>query len=250
MTIVVTGFSPKGFEQYGRRFSQSFKQYWPKQYKLIAATEQYEDMGVGQQFSLSAIEKFTEFKNRHNNDLKAFGKVRQPCWKNKEADQGYSYRTDAMKFSRVPFIIQYVAESMKNDHEFLVWLDGDTYTFRHIPENFIESLMPEWANVVYLGRTDQHSECGFVIFRLPQAMQLINEMAAYYDSDLVFHLDEWHNSYVFDYVRNKLLVPSHSLTSGRGHVWHTCVLRQYMDHLKGERRKIIGYSRERVEHVG
>lgn len=58
---------------------------------------------------------------------------------------------------------------------------------------------------------------------------------------------EWHDSYLFDIVCTGAVV--RNLTpGGKRHVWVDSPLNPYLDHLKGERKK-LGYSPERMAKV-
>jgi hypothetical protein len=65
----------------------------------------------------------------------------------------------------------------------------------------------------------------------------------------IFCLEEWHDSFVFDVVRNKMpfletINWSAGLIKGEGHPLINSIWGAYLDHLKGE-RKVEGKSRNK-----
>jgi hypothetical protein len=64
--------------------------------------------------------------------------------------------------------------------------------------------------------------------------------------DLLFKEEQWHDSYVWNKVREKYLSgqPQYNLTGTRkdGHVWPHSKLAEYTTHLKGKKKKDKGYD--------
>jgi hypothetical protein len=62
----------------------------------------------------------------------------------------------------------------------------------------------------------------------------------------IFKLREWHDSFVFDAVRNQMKLRelnwSYGLIKGEGHPLINSEWGKYLDHLKGE-RKLLGRSK-------
>lgn len=242
MATVVTTFGPNGLQLYANRFMQSFEEYWPLTDKLICYVEEpttprrYVELR-----DINLLYDRRDFIGAHLSERER-GLVAQPCWKWNEVRNGYSFRTDAIKFCNKVFAVYDAA--CRIEKGVLVWMDADTFTFKHVPEKFVERLMGE-DDLIYLGRDRGTSECGFIGFRLPQAMRLISMWREFYRSHDVFKLAEWHDSYVFDFVRvREPDLKTRSLTGGEGHVWVHSVLSEYFDHLKGS-RKTLGRSPER-----
>jgi hypothetical protein len=92
-----------------------------------------------------------------------------------------------------------------------------------------------------------HSEIGFWAVRIcKQSISMLRDLAEVYTTDAFLMLPQHHSAYVFDYVRQKAQdrgLRSKNLTpGGSGHVWLSSPLAKYTDHLKGSRRKKLGYS--------
>lgn len=246
---VVTSFGRQGFHEYAFNFLESFDRYWPADVRLIAYREGDEQHRRARMRDLLTLHDCHEFLTAHQSDPMANGRVRTACWRNKEGAAGYSFRTDAVKFCRKVFAVSDAAERMVATcgGGVLAWIDADVRTTGPVPEGFIEGLLGD-ADVAYIGRAMTHSECGFLAFRLPEALPLIRLWVNYYRSDKVFDLHEWHDSFVFDRCREDAPeVNCRNLTPPEGmtvhHAWATTELCLYADHLKGQRKR-IGYSPE------
>lgn len=255
MIRVVTTFSETGMLEYGWRFMDTFDAFWPSHCKLAVYYEKLPTLtrimrNPPPTFrDLRDVEQRTNFLWRNSTLPIARGLVPTPVWKRKDRDDGYSFRTDAVKFCHKVFAIADAAA--RKESEFLVWIDADVLSFDFVPITFIDDMM-EGYDVAYLGREGTHSECGFLSFRIPQALPMIAAWAHQYTSGEVFNLTEWHDSFVFDVVRrnharslrfHNLSMHVHRGEQGSGHPWHRTPLGLYMDHLKGERKE-KGYSPE------
>lgn len=242
---VCTGWSPTGWKEYGQRFAESFAKHWPESVNLLVYGEEPVDLPRGQMLPLSAMPGAAEFRARHKDSKAANGRDPKPHWRSTWKASGYNFRWDAWKFSPQGFIPWHAALICRT--EYLCWLDGDVITTRDVPEGFIESLLPAGKTVAYLGRKAMHSEIGFQLYRLPDAIEMLRMFRDFYQFDTVFNLPEWHSAYVFDTARVEQVKPmqQHNLTpKGEGHVWHQSPLTKFMDHCKGARKK-LGYSPER-----
>lgn len=255
MIRVCSGFSPAGYEIYGKNFLETFDKFWPKGIDLRVYVES--PLPVTQQAYrdcikyVSECEGLLEFIERHSDSLEANGKlqsIRTCNWKPKNTARGYDYRYDAVKFSRQCFIPEAALVGM-DDGDILVWLDADVLTFKQVPEDFIENLLGE-NDMAYLGRGAHHSEIGFWAVRIgEQSRKFVRLLANVYRTDDVFNFQEWHSAFIWDSCRlgmgDRLKV--RNLTpKGSGHVWFQSPLSRYMDHLKGN-RKVVGRSAERKD---
>lgn len=241
---VCSGFSPNGYEEYGKKFLETFHAHWPKDHELVVYTEDAVKTPRGQVRPLWQIPGVLGFLDRHAKNPEANGRKPTEKWKDNERRVGYSYRWDARKFCRQLFIPEDAARGMP-DGSVLVWLDADVHTFAKIPNDFIAGLLGD-ADVCFLGRGKKHSEIGFWAVRLnAKTRGFLSDLADMYRSDNVFKLREWHSAYVWDYVRQKHGLAEKDLSpNGRGHVWFSTPLGQYSDHLKGARKR-LGRSPER-----
>lgn len=251
MITVVTSYGHEGAALYGHRFVAQWWKHWPEKDRLVCYVESEVAEQPGSRIemrNLLGVSACAAFLARHRGSAAAHGRKPQPVWRQKERDAGYSFRTDAYKFCRKVFAVRDAARFI--DDGVLAWLDADVVTTTPVPDDFVEDLLGS-ADVAYLGRGRAHSECGFLAFRLPAARPVIETWAALYATDGVFSLPEWHDSFVFDVARRACPdVECRDLTpGGSGHVWCRSPLARYLDHLKGDERKRLGYSPELRQHA-
>lgn len=258
---VVTGWSPAGYEEYGRRFAETFDRYWPKEVQLVVYGEQPVPLPRGEFRKLSEIPGCVEFLQRFDN---AWARGQEPTpetanrWKPKHYASRYNFRFDAWKFCRQGFIPFDAFRRMPvpdtDEEEFLCWLDGDVVTHAPIPRGFIENILRPHQDLAFLGRGEKHSEIGFQLYRVTgldggeaPVVRVLEAFSDIYSTGEVFTLKEWHSAFVFDTARKRLMPPQQwcdMTPGGHGHVWHQSVLRHYTDHLKGKRKE-KGRSDER-----
>jgi hypothetical protein len=246
MSITVcTGFSPKGYEEYGKRFLETFEKYWPKEIGLNVYVEEPIPSDRARVVSLFECGGVGEFIERYKNDPNATGRKRNALWKERHKDAPYNFRFDAVKFCRQCFIPRHTARYLP-DGDILVWLDADVVTFSTIPNRLIEDLLGD-ADISYLGRKNAHSEIGYWSVRLnSRTRSFLDAFAGIWENDDVFCLSEWHSAFVFDYVRKMTpgLRENNLTPTGSAHVWFQTRLGDYTDHCKGN-RKALGFSPER-----
>lgn len=258
---VVTSCSKQGWDKYGRRFLDTFHKHWPLAVTLHFVSEDVLELPVSitgprkvHFLDLGASKSYASFEKRHRENMVAHGRgaeqVHDPRYR--KVRGFYSYRHDAYRFSKKVFSINLALTEVKADR--LIWLDADTVTVVPIPLDLFTKVHPAGPAIAYLDRTPHHSECGFVSYDLghPSTIPFIQEFERLYASDEVFQLQEWHDSWVFDWLRNKLKVPSHQIPYNRAWLSHPFVhseLGKYMDHLKGA-RKDRGVSHDHPKYTG
>jgi hypothetical protein len=158
--------------------------------------------------------------------------------KTKDGRLVVDYRWQATKFARKVFAI--TSSGRIPQANWRIWIDADV-VFKRRPElEFWEQVTPDDKDLVYIGRDNRdwhHSECGWVSYKLPQCLAFLKTFRDVYSTGKVFKLGEWHDSFVFDWCRQKYDQPLayKNLAEGiRGmHPWPETILGRYMDHYKG-----------------
>jgi len=229
---VVTSFSKAGYETYGKRFLETFRKHDPDT-PLFA----YSEDGPFQDRTLYVREMFGwewTFKQ----------------WRKAPLAQGIlgakrRYNLDADRFSHKVGCITSFADTAISG--WLIWHDADVEI----------TAKPDWSKVCppnkmlsYIGRTDwHHSECGFVGYNLdfPQTRAFLERFRWYYTSGMIFSLREWHDSFVFDRVREDFSVWKglmHNIAEGVPgmHPWPQTPLGKWSVHNKGPEAKIKAYG--------
>ena len=265
---VITSYKPGTWEQYGKKGIESMAEQFPKEIDIVVYTEEpkpecrYDRI---QWIDLNTAEpELFKFKNKHKDDPVANGElqeipggVRRPAELKtkggKDATKG-SYLWTAVRFSNKVFCVVNAVRNSK-EYDYVVWIDGDTFTFRPVPIDFFENLLPKNTMLTYLGRENpklndggKYPECGFVGYNMkhPEIQNFINDWEKLYITDEVFKLLEWHDSYIFWHLskiyRRDRSIQVNDIGYWKGvkghHVFVNSELGQYMDHMKGKRKKI------------
>lgn len=237
--IIVTAFSAKGYKEYGARLIESYIKSGSS-FPMIVYTSEMDSLPHHPNIIHKKQEDICDLRDflfRWRDSKQIAGCKPGPEWKPKYIQQGYNYRFDAHKFCRMVYVMWHAA-SMLGAHR-MIWLDGDSVIRQKLPDDFFDRFLPPTAHISYLGRPAKYSETGFVAFRFPGAMPVLDEWAAMYTEDRFLDHKEWHSAYLFDRSREaKPEVRCHNLTpNGDGHVIHQCDVGKYIDHLKGSRKK-------------
>lgn len=256
--MFVTTFNKDGYEKYGQKMLESFIENWPGDQQIIVYVEGFD---LDPKFirnskivvkDITHIKDLQAFKERHKDNPKANG-----YWPVDTAVP--SFRHDAVRFSHKVFALSDAFATVQRESKGMIWLDGDTITFRPVPDSFLTEVVPlsffneqgrQPYGITYLGRSRQYTECGFVCYNTkhPLMQDFWTTFAGMYVNDTIFDLSEWHDSFVFDHVR-KLYegkgMQNHNLTPkiATGHPFINSRLGEYMDHMKGNRKQ-LGRSRK------
>jgi hypothetical protein len=212
----VTSMSQAGYNQYGKAFLDSFLENCP--YPLTVYTE---DPLEDERFPVKSL-KFDE-------EWKAFYA---------RCDDPSDYRWQAGRFSKKIFA---VTDYRLRLSDWLIWIDADVVIEKPITDDFLKVACPDDRTGSYLGREDwHHSECGWVAYNLSRdGGSFLDAFRHCYTSGAIFRHLEWHDSYIFDRIRESGTYKWFNLSSGVPgmHVWDGCILGQCMKHLKGPLRK-------------
>lgn len=218
---VVTSMSQKGYETYGKRFIRSFRKHW----KYVNAT------------LVIYSEDRLPVRHRHLDKDKELVQFLKEAENHPSPHPG-DYRWEAGRFAHKVFAL--TDPRNQKDCDWLIWLDADTETFKPVTWEFLETLLPQEADVVYLGRKDMpHSECGFMAFKRQKAKAFLRHLRNQYTEGVIWNEAEWHDSYLFDRIREGGIWRFHDLSAGIPgmHVWDDCPIGEVMRHHKGPLRQ-------------
>ena len=257
---VVTTCHAAGYRDYGQIMVETYLKHWPEEVPLLLYHEGFEPPTAPGRIEshdlVDASPALMAFKARHLGNPRAHGKV-QPRrrlrigplsiptpMRGKKAP----YRWDAVRFAHKSYAIFDAAR--RTDADTLIWVDADTRFFADVDMAELAALAPPDTAVSCLRRPN-HSECGFVVYNLrhPETRRLLDEFEAMYSQDLLFAEREFHDSFLFDVVRQRAEARgarTHDIAEGAGarasHVLINSRLGRFMDHMKGD-RKTEGKSR-------
>ncbi len=238
---VITGWSPRGWEVYGRKFLDSFCWHWDADTHLVIYVEERMELPAcarGRPIEQRLVKDIpgASWALQHFDTPMCRGRVVTPGWKERAVAAGYNWRWDAWKFCRQGLIPLHAAQH--GDAGLLLWLDGDVEMTSRVPLGFAEKLLPPGFDFAYLGREPKHSEIGFQLYRVPEAMPLLQKFSDLYSTGAITAEKEWHSAYAFDLARKRSPeVRGYNMTpGGSGDVWTTTILQRYMRHLKGDKK--------------
>jgi len=236
---VVTTFNAEGYKTYGRRMIQTFLQTWPRDILLkvyaegCTVTETAPNLQVLDLESASA--DLVAFKNKWRNVPKANGDIGP-------GSERKAFKWQAVRFAHKVYAIFHAARHCTTD--WLIWMDADMVCHSPIAVQKISSFFPDDKELCYAGRSNKFTECGLYGMNLKRepVQKFLAEFQRMYDDAErgIFTLSEWHDSYVFDDVKNRSglaeLNWSAGLINGEGHPLINCEWGAYIDHLKGKRK--------------
>ena len=267
---VITSYKPGTWTLYAKRSVESVVKNWPdgtainiyhegpqpETKEIISPRVKWIDLHEVQP-------ELVNFKQRHKDDPVACGElqeidggVRRPKAFNGSDKNKGTYLFDSVRFSNKIFCVTHsIKTSIEKNYDYVIWLDADTYTFRPMPRQFLESLIPHDTMLTYLGRENpekkdggKYPECGFVGYNLknPKILDFAMDLEKIYTSDEVFQLMEWHDSYIFWHLskiyREKHNIKVNDIGYWKGvkghHVFINSELGLYIDHFKGKRKNI------------
>ena len=230
--IVVTSFSPKGYNLYGKRFLESFVKTWPCEVLVYHEGQpdfEHEKIIYKPLMEVFGCEAFLKYCDQ-NKIFQGFTPV------------GYNYNFDAKKFCRKVFA-QF--DALQNHKEKVIWLDADSVTLKPITEEFIDDLYGD-AGLVYLGREGFHCESGFLGFDTERDGfgDFLAKYTECYRKGIIFTLERWHDCQALDWARSFALVKEKNLSPNWKvgddlDVMQTTVLSEYIQHFKGNLKRAV-----------
>jgi hypothetical protein len=241
---VVTTFHKKGYETYGRRMIETFLKNWPTNVMLIVYAEDCTVTETAPNLivrDLNQVKDLTNFKNKWKGVPKANGDVSGDPVRSKRKDAGKGFKWDAVRFAHKVYSIFDCAKQSNSD--WLIWMDADTVCHSPITIEKLNDLCS--LDLCFLGRRGKYTECGLYALNLRSTATIafLHEFQRFYDDAEhgIFTLAEWHDSFVFDAVRQHTSCRerdwSSHLITGEGHPLINSEWGAYLDHLKGGRKK-------------
>jgi hypothetical protein len=218
---VITSWNNKLYKEYAHRFEKTYN--WP--FDLLVYNED--------------VDMFDKIP-----DLKKF------IEKNKDREVE-SFKKDGVRFSYKVYAYTHAIDNCSSDIDGLICIDADSVFYKSIDVDWIKKhIHKDDCMMSYLGRGSNYSECGFLYFNMrhDQTRNYARYMKKMYDFNEIYSLSEYHDSYVWDYVRkvfeSELKVKNNNIGDNRGgHVQARSILGTVYDHTKGK-RKLVGKSPE------
>lgn len=254
---VVTTFNQHGLEFYAQRMIDSYAKTWPHEVRLWIYPEQC-DPHLPENLSCSVVplenvQDLVRFKNTWSLVPKANGDISQDPVRSKRKDAHKRFKWDAVRFSHKVYSIFDCAQKCHAD--WLLWMDADMVCHSPITTSELAVFCPDDRDLCFVGRAGKFSECGLYALNLRshRTLSFLKQFKNFYDDAErgIFTLDEWHDSFVFDAVRNQCsdlvgldwasdlgdLRPHATNSRGEGHPLINSAWGAYLDHLKGDRKR-------------
>jgi len=229
---VCTTFPNHAWEAYARTCLDSFARYWPRDVRLDVYLD--DPALLGSCYSvlaprLSTSEVHVGKSPAHDVFVRRNG-----------PGESQTLRYAACRFSHKVAALKATADRTTADPEsHLLWLDADVITRMPVTHDWVGQFLPRGEqHVSYLGRSGfPYSECGFVGYRMSvQGRSFIDAFWAMYETEALFKLQQWHDSFVFDRVRERF-DPAWFKDIAAGapgvHVWLNTRLAERLEHWKG-----------------
>jgi len=252
---VITSYKPGTWNEYAKRAVDSVLEHWPENTDVAVYHESqtqdiFEHPRVQWLDAHQVQPELLKFKSKYKDDPVANGEIQEiPNGVRRPGpmpEKG-SFQWNAVRFSNKIFCVTHAIKSSAG-YDYVIWLDADTYSFRPMPENFLEKLLPGDSLITYLGRGDKDPECGFVGYNLrhPEIQNLNKDWEELYISDGIFKLTSgWTDCSSLIHLSNKYQKQKNIKVNDIGHaggvkghhVFINSVLGLYMDHFKGKRKK-------------
>ena len=258
---VITSYKPGTWNDYAKRAVDSVLQHWPADtdvavYHEAQAQDIFDHPRVQWLDAHEVQPALLDFKNKHKDDPIANGEIEEiPNGVRRPGPMPTkgSFQWNAVRFANKVFCVTHAVKSSPG-YDYVIWLDADTYSFRPMPKDFLEQLLPGDTMLTYLGRQNpdlkdggKDPECGFVGYNLnhPEIQNYNNEWENMYVTDDVFKLTLgwtdcstlWHLSKLYQKEKNVKVNDIGYMKRVKGHhVFINSELGLYMDHFKGNRK--------------
>jgi hypothetical protein len=241
MIKFVTSFSADGYERYARNMLESVVDNW---YKDLHLTAYYHDCDEELVASFPQA-KNIEYRNLNEvEDMLAYRDRMSAYDGTANGTTAYNWRMDAIKWChKVYALTTYALELADKEAEagWLCWLDADTVTTKPLSQSKLESILPERAELVHLGRKDvDYSETSFIGFNLnyDSPIYILADLRGCYDIGEVVSYREWHDGFIFErllkiYTAHGMRVHNLSPNVDGLSAFQNSPLSQYMTHYKG-----------------
>ena len=180
-TLVITTFSEDGYHLYGKRMVDTWCRHWPQDYTLRLYVEH----------NLTVDDPRVEVINLHNCSP-SLVKFKNNSYSLAEQTQDKKKRNKILKTVKWCHKVYAMAHALESNHDYLIFLDGDTYSRTTVPSGQLESLVGFNLFAVHFEHLQgmPHYETGLIIFnkRHSQIQDLKDNITSAYDTGEIFKL--------------------------------------------------------------
>lgn len=228
MTTVITTFSEDGYELYGRQMVETWLQHWPDEYNLKVYVE---DFKIAKNSRIQQINL-----NKACPALLDFKKYSQSLLEKNQGDDKQEKRIKkTVKWSHKVFAIDHALRSF--DTDYLIYLDGDTYSFNNAPPDLGKTLCKENLLAVHFEKLlhGLHFETGLIIFnrRHERFQEFLDSYVRGYTTNEIYDMVKTWDSYWLVHVCEENEFPVTNLAHKTTRVFNNPIIRQFMIHNVG-----------------
>lgn len=248
---VITSFNWEGYQRYGKRFVETWLEYWPKSIGLTIyyEGEEFDGFDFPKGISWHPMET-VEFLPDYLDGVRRFPIM------NGIVGSVYDINFDA-RMGRKTFMQVHACRKYGGK---VFWIDADTVHTKHIPEAFLDTCLPDNKFCCFLGRDGWYfTESGFIGFNAehPIAKKFLRDYVHVFIVGSIFtqapQFNEkgqylgggWHDCIAFDLMRGFSYREGHEgefvnlaagVPKGTMHPFQNCAPGEFMAHLKGDRK--------------
>ena len=236
----ITSFNMAGYERYGKNFIETWKEFWSPSIRLTVYYEgpEFDDFEFPHGMSWRPMEE-VEFLTDY------LANLRFPIFHGLVGDQQDMW-LDA-RMARKPFMQMH---AMRTYGGKVFWIDADSITVRHVPEDFLDRMLPDDKLCCFLGRDGwYHTESGFIGFNgeHPKASEFAKNYLHVFITGAIFASGffgrpAWNDCCGFDAIRHvmgngeEFLNLAANVRKGHMHPLQVIEAGKYLFHLKGNRK--------------
>lgn len=238
MTTCITTFSRDGYELYGKKMIDSWLKYWPPETKLLVYHEGFEiHINHERILKLNLLECSKELEN-----FKARSKTLADL-ANSKKEKNRIFKT--VKWCHKVYAISHALKTQ--DDDFLIFLDGDTYSVDKVPTDFAYSLVEGNLFAVHFEKLKDglHFETGLVVFN--KSHNRINWLAdiftSVYDNLDIYSMKKTWDGYWLAHLYEKFRLPVKNLSENRNGVFNHPLVNKCLKHDVGTKKYLqAGYN--------
>lgn len=234
MITAITTFSKDGYELYGHKMIDTWTNFWPQDCRLTVYTEGYDIAEKDPRIRCidinSACPGLQEFKTRSSQLAGTYKK---------------STIDKTVKWCHKVYAI---GHALNTAQDYLIFLDGDTYTKKPIESAWPGQLVGSNLFAVHFERLKHglHFETGLIVFNLSHAKipWLKSIVTSAYDNLDIYSMTKTWDGYWFAHLYDKYQLPVTDLSRQGAGVFGHPMVKPYLHHDVGTKKyRLAGYDK-------
>lgn len=238
MTTCITTFSEDGYHLYGKKMISSWIRYWPNNFNLTIYHENYHIQEHDHRLKLLDLENCCP-------NLKTFKENSNKLFSDAETKKQKNRVLKTVKWCHKVYAITHALQNIEDDY--IIFLDGDTYTVDNVDANLAEKLVENYLFSVHFERLKNglHFETGLVTFNMShdKIAWLAENLTTAYDSLEIYNMEKTWDGYWLAYLYQKYNLPIKNLALNSSGVFSNPLIAKILKHDVGVAKyKNAGYN--------